>query len=49
MTLIFSILQLTPTSFVLYVNTKVDNKYSELIQLFKETTGWHMARVKCTI
>ena len=48
-TLIFSILQLITTSFVLYVNTKVDNKYSELIQLFKETTGWHKARVKCTI
>lgn len=48
-TLIFSILQLITTSFVLYMNTKVDNKYSELIQLFKETTGWHMARVKCTI
>jgi hypothetical protein len=31
------------------MNTKADNKYSELIQLFKETTNWHMARVKCTV
>ena len=31
------------------MNTKVDSKYSELIQLFKETTNWHKARVKCTV
>lgn len=28
------------------MNTKVDNKYSELIQLFKEITKWHKSRVK---
>jgi hypothetical protein len=31
------------------MNTKADNKYSELIELFKETTNWHRARVKCTV
>src|SRR5690554_4142041 len=31
------------------MNTKVDNKYSELIQLFKETTKWHKSRVKYAV
>ena len=47
--MIFSILQANLASLVLYMNTKADNKYSELIELFKETTNWHRARVKCTV
>ncbi|RCW36785.1 IS4 family transposase [Marinilabilia salmonicolor] len=31
------------------MNTKVDNKYSDLIDSFKTVTGWHKARVKCAV
>ncbi|PRY95870.1 IS4 family transposase [Marinilabilia salmonicolor] len=31
------------------MNTKVDNKYSDLIDSFKTITGWHKARVKCIV
>ena len=31
------------------MNTKVDKKHSELIQVFKETTKLHKSRVKCAL
>jgi len=31
------------------MNTKVDNKYSDLIDSFKAVPGWHKAHVKCTL
>jgi hypothetical protein len=30
-------------------NTKVDSKNTQLFELFKTTTGWHKARIKCLI
>lgn len=31
------------------MNTKEENKYSELIQFLKGATDWHKSRVKCTV
>ena len=30
-------------------NTKVDSKNTQLFELFKETTNWHKARIKCLL
>ncbi len=33
----------------MYKNTKVDSKNTELFELFKATTNWHKARIKCIV
>ncbi len=33
----------------MHTNTKVENKNTQLFELFKSTTNWHKARIKCLL
>lgn len=48
-TLIFSILQRVSQVFCMNTNTKVKSKNNELFELFKATTNWNKARIKCLL